>query len=154
MRVEVLERDRESYSRYHPVSKTGADKNLCRCFGAPVRRVFPDHLIRVSKQVKQANTVTHLTTDRLEIGRSLSTTPEVLKFCGARCAHSSPSPRGRRDQPRLTATRASGVASAKKYAHATPGPDTRLRATSGLTQWLLVLGVGRHANGWHAGVRA
>ena len=21
------------------------DKNLCRCFGAPVRRVFPDHLI-------------------------------------------------------------------------------------------------------------
>jgi hypothetical protein len=21
------------------------DKNLCRCFGAPARRVFPDHLI-------------------------------------------------------------------------------------------------------------
>ena len=22
-----------------------SDKNLCRCFGAPARRVFPDHLI-------------------------------------------------------------------------------------------------------------
>jgi len=27
----------------HPPGRT--DKNLCRCFGAPVRRVFPDHLI-------------------------------------------------------------------------------------------------------------
>ena len=25
----------------HPPRRT--DKNLCRCFGAPVRRVFPDH---------------------------------------------------------------------------------------------------------------
>jgi hypothetical protein len=24
---------------------TRTDKNLCRCFGAPARRVFPDHLI-------------------------------------------------------------------------------------------------------------
>ena len=24
------------------------DKNLCRCFGAPARRVFPDHLITCS----------------------------------------------------------------------------------------------------------
>ena len=27
----------------HPPGRT--DKNLCRCFGAPARRVFPDHLI-------------------------------------------------------------------------------------------------------------
>jgi hypothetical protein len=26
------------------------DKNLCRCFGAPARRVFPDHLITYSNQ--------------------------------------------------------------------------------------------------------
>ena len=31
--------------RHHPPGRT--DKNLCRCFGAPVRRVFPDHLITV-----------------------------------------------------------------------------------------------------------
>ena len=30
--------------RLHPSGRT--DKNLCRCFGAPARRVFPDHLIR------------------------------------------------------------------------------------------------------------
>jgi hypothetical protein len=29
--------------RLHPAGRT--DKNLCRCFGAPARRVFPDHLI-------------------------------------------------------------------------------------------------------------
>ena len=29
--------------RLHPPGRT--DKKLCRCFGAPVRRVFPDHLI-------------------------------------------------------------------------------------------------------------
>ena len=29
--------------RLHPPGRT--DKNLCRCFGAPARRVFPDHLI-------------------------------------------------------------------------------------------------------------
>ena len=29
--------------RHYPPGRT--DKNLCRCFGAPVRRVFPDHLI-------------------------------------------------------------------------------------------------------------
>ena len=29
--------------RHHPPGRT--DKNLCRCFGAPARRVFPDHLI-------------------------------------------------------------------------------------------------------------
>ena len=28
--------------RHHPPGRT--DKNLCRCFGAPARRVFPDHL--------------------------------------------------------------------------------------------------------------
>ena len=33
--------------RLHPPGRT--DKNLCRCFGAPARRVFPDHLITVSK---------------------------------------------------------------------------------------------------------
>ena len=35
--------------RLHPPGRT--DKKLCRCFGAPVRRVFPDHLslTRVSK---------------------------------------------------------------------------------------------------------
>ena len=30
--------------RLHPPGRT--DKNLCRCFGAPARWVFPDHLIR------------------------------------------------------------------------------------------------------------
>ena len=29
--------------RHHPPGRT--DQNLCRCFGAPARRVFPDHLI-------------------------------------------------------------------------------------------------------------
>jgi hypothetical protein len=29
--------------RLHPPGRT--DKDLCRCFGAPARRVFPDHLI-------------------------------------------------------------------------------------------------------------
>ena len=29
--------------RLHPPGRT--DENLCRCFGAPARRVFPDHLI-------------------------------------------------------------------------------------------------------------
>ena len=29
--------------RLHPPGRT--DKNLCRCFGAPARRVSPDHLI-------------------------------------------------------------------------------------------------------------
>ena len=29
--------------RHHPPGRT--DKNLCRCFGAPACRVFPDHLI-------------------------------------------------------------------------------------------------------------
>ena len=28
--------------RHHPPGRT--DKNLCRCFGAPARRVSPDHL--------------------------------------------------------------------------------------------------------------
>ena len=31
--------------RSTPSARAGTDKNLCRCFGAPVRRVFPDHLI-------------------------------------------------------------------------------------------------------------
>ena len=35
--------------RLHPPGRT--DKNLCRCFGAPVRRVFPDHLI-ISKYLR------------------------------------------------------------------------------------------------------
>ena len=30
-------------ARLHPPGRT--DKHLCRCFGAPARRVFPDHLI-------------------------------------------------------------------------------------------------------------
>ena len=29
--------------RHHPPGRT--DKNLCRCFGAPACRVFPDHLM-------------------------------------------------------------------------------------------------------------
>ena len=29
--------------RHHPLRRT--DKILCRCFGAPVRQAFPDHLI-------------------------------------------------------------------------------------------------------------
>ena len=29
--------------RLHPPGRT--DKKLCRCFGAPARRGFPDHLI-------------------------------------------------------------------------------------------------------------
>ena len=29
--------------RHHPPGRT--DKNLCRCFGVPACRVFPDHLI-------------------------------------------------------------------------------------------------------------
>ena len=29
--------------RHHPPGRT--DKTLCRCFGAPACRVFPDHLI-------------------------------------------------------------------------------------------------------------
>ena len=28
-----------------PGTQGRTDKNLCRCFGAPARRVFPDHLI-------------------------------------------------------------------------------------------------------------
>ena len=28
------------------------DKNLCRCFGAPACRVFPDHLITLKKKKK------------------------------------------------------------------------------------------------------
>ena len=28
-----------------PGNQGRTDKNLCRCFGAPARRVFPDHLI-------------------------------------------------------------------------------------------------------------
>jgi hypothetical protein len=32
--------------RHHPPGRT--DKNLCRCFGAPACRVFPDHLIQYS----------------------------------------------------------------------------------------------------------
>ena len=34
----------------HPPGRT--DKNLCRCFGAPARRVFPDHLIKRSLQTR------------------------------------------------------------------------------------------------------
>ena len=32
--------------RHHPPGRT--DKNLCRCFGAPACRVFPDHLTYLS----------------------------------------------------------------------------------------------------------
>ena len=35
--------------RLHPPGRT--DKNFCRCFGAPARRVFPDHLITPSLRV-------------------------------------------------------------------------------------------------------
>ena len=31
----------------------GTDKNLCRCFGAPARRVFPDHLITYSRALER-----------------------------------------------------------------------------------------------------
>ena len=31
-----------------PGTQGRTDKNLCRCFGAPARRVFPDHLITYS----------------------------------------------------------------------------------------------------------
>ena len=35
-----------SSSKYLLIYLLGrTDKNLCRCFGAPARRVFPDHLI-------------------------------------------------------------------------------------------------------------
>jgi hypothetical protein len=34
--------------RLHPPGRT--DKNLCRCLGAPARRVFPDPLIIFYKQ--------------------------------------------------------------------------------------------------------
>ena len=34
--------------RLHPPGRT--DKNLCRCFGAPARRVFPDHLITYAQR--------------------------------------------------------------------------------------------------------
>jgi hypothetical protein len=34
---------RPAFSTLHPPGQS--DKNLCRCFGAPARRVFPDHLI-------------------------------------------------------------------------------------------------------------
>ena len=56
------------------------------------------------------------------------------------------------DQP--ATTHAAGAGSTQKHANATRGPDTRLRATSSLTQWVLLLGDGRHPDGWHAGVRA
>ena len=37
--------------RHHPPGRT--DKNLCRCFGAPACRVFPDHLITVTLSVSK-----------------------------------------------------------------------------------------------------
>ena len=37
--------------RHHPPGRT--DKNLCRCFGAPARRGFPDHLITYMIQLVQ-----------------------------------------------------------------------------------------------------
>ena len=41
--------------RHHPPGRT--DKNLCRCFGAPACRVFPDHLItRLSAAFRAHNT--------------------------------------------------------------------------------------------------
>ena len=33
--------------RHHPPGRT--DKNLCRCFGAPACRIFPDHLITLGQ---------------------------------------------------------------------------------------------------------
>ena len=36
------------YSAFDSIRHGRADKNLCRCFGAPARRVFPDHLITTS----------------------------------------------------------------------------------------------------------
>ena len=38
--------------RHHPPGRT--DKNLCRCFGAPARRVFPDHLITGKNIVRRS----------------------------------------------------------------------------------------------------
>ena len=35
--------------RLHPPGRT--DKNLCRCFGAPGCRIFPDHLITLASRV-------------------------------------------------------------------------------------------------------
>jgi hypothetical protein len=37
--------------RLHPPGRT--DKNLCRCFGAPARRVFPDHLNHLPRAVSK-----------------------------------------------------------------------------------------------------
>ena len=34
-----------TYLLTYPGNQGRTDKNLCRCFGAPARRVFPDHLI-------------------------------------------------------------------------------------------------------------
>ena len=38
--------------RHHPPGRT--DKNLCRCFGAPACRVFPDHLITYRSEGEEA----------------------------------------------------------------------------------------------------
>ena len=36
-----------------PGTQGRTDKNLCRCFGAPARRVFPDHLITFFFRAKE-----------------------------------------------------------------------------------------------------
>jgi len=36
-----------------PGTQGRTDKNLCRCFGAPARRVFPDHLITLDEEKKK-----------------------------------------------------------------------------------------------------
>ena len=37
-----------------PGTQGRTDKNLCRCFGAPARRVFPDHLIIAASPLQVA----------------------------------------------------------------------------------------------------
>ena len=65
--------------RHHPPGRT--DKHLCRCFGAPARRVFPDHLIKggeLSHKKKKKNfsfSVTHVT----EKAKKCNTWSETLK---------------------------------------------------------------------------
>ena len=63
------------------------DKNLCRCFGAPARRVFPDHLItvvsveprgRVQHSGRDADHATSIADHRGSDGRGMSFSKEVL----------------------------------------------------------------------------
>ena len=56
--------------RLHPPGRT--DKNLCRCFGAPARRVFPDNLITLDPEVFVANVHSLLTVHTRAAQRRLS----------------------------------------------------------------------------------